>query len=613
MSISITVNGQSGPSVTATSGDTIGVTVSPSASPGPAGPQGPVGPSNSLAIGTVASGSTASATITGTAPSQTINLVLPVGATGPAGPVGSVGATGSTGPANSLSVGTVASGITASATITGAAPSQKLNLVLPVGATGAAGPAGPAGPAVNLSDETPQPLGIASSGTALTASRADHTHAAPAIAYSMLTGVPSTFAPAAHQHAVSDVTGLQTALDAKQAAGSYATLVNGTVPSSMLPSFVDDVREAASFSAFPTTGDAGVIYVAVDTRKIFRWAGSTYVEISSSPGTTTDVPEGTNLYFTDARAIAAAPVQSVAGRTGIVTLAQLGSSGTASSTTFLRGDGAWAVPAGGGSFAGTVDGGDYVGTIIGGGGGGGGGSPTTDPLFSSVRLLINADLATYAYDQSANNWTVSSVGNAAATTANPKWGAKSLAFDGNGDYLRVVTGSSSFPFGTGDFTAEAWIWFPSLPVSNSSNQYFSLFDTRSGYASAYGYAVFVNSSGQLGANWGDTQNGATLLGGSLDAAAWHHVALVRSAGTMRLYANGICVASGSTNVSVNLSHDEVWISRSFAESSFLEANGLMGYWNGNIDDIRLTAAARYTGTSSTSTNFAVPTAAFPTS
>jgi hypothetical protein len=271
---------------------------------------------------------------------------------------------------------------------------------------------------------------------------------------------------------------------------------------------------------------------------------------------------------------------------------------------------AWApaTPAGG-----DVDGGDYVGTISGGGGGGGGGgSPTTDPLFSSVRLLINADLAAYAYDSSSNNWSVSNFGNAAATTTNPKFGAKSLAFDGNGDYLKVVTGSSTFAFGTGDFTAEAWIWFPSLPVS--SNQYFSLFDTRSGSASAYGYALFVNSSGQLGANWGDTQNGATLLGGSLGSATWHHVALVRSAGTMRLYANGICVANGSTNVGVNLSHNEVWISRSYTDGGgYYETNGLMGYWNGNIDDIRLTAAARYTGTSSTSTNYTVPTAAFPTS
>ncbi len=40
--------------------------------------------------------------------------------------------------------------------------------------------------------------------------------------YAALTGKPSTFTPSAHSHAISDTTGLQTALDGKQAAGSCA-------------------------------------------------------------------------------------------------------------------------------------------------------------------------------------------------------------------------------------------------------------------------------------------------------------------------------------------------------------------------------------------------------
>lgn len=43
------------------------------------------------------------------------------------------------------------------------------------------------------------------------------------VTWSNLSGKPSTFPPAAHKHAISDVTGLQSALDGKQAAGSYAT------------------------------------------------------------------------------------------------------------------------------------------------------------------------------------------------------------------------------------------------------------------------------------------------------------------------------------------------------------------------------------------------------
>lgn len=141
------------------------------------------------------------------------------------------------------------------------------------------------------------------------------------VSYADLTGVPATFAPSTHSHAITDVTGLQTALDGKQASGSYATLVDGKIPSSQLPSYVDDVVEFPNHAAFPGTGETGKLYLALDTGKAYRWSGSVYVEIVAAPGSTDAVPEGTtNKYYTDARASAAAPVQKVAGRTGEVVL-----------------------------------------------------------------------------------------------------------------------------------------------------------------------------------------------------------------------------------------------------------------------------------------------------
>ena len=68
-----------------------------------------------------------------------------VSVSGGQGPAGPQGATGAAGPANTLAVGTVTSGATAAATITGAAPNQTLNLTLPKGDAGAAGATGPAG------------------------------------------------------------------------------------------------------------------------------------------------------------------------------------------------------------------------------------------------------------------------------------------------------------------------------------------------------------------------------------------------------------------------------------------------------------------------------------
>lgn len=77
-----------------------------------------------------------------------------------------------------------------------------------------------------------------------------------------------------------------------------ADLVDGKVPASQLPSYVDDVVEYDSRSAFPATGEKGKIYVALDTNKIYRWSGSEYVQVGGGD----------------------APVLSVNGKTGAVVL-----------------------------------------------------------------------------------------------------------------------------------------------------------------------------------------------------------------------------------------------------------------------------------------------------
>ena len=102
--------------------------------------------------------------------------------------------------------------------------------------------------------------------------------------------------------AISKITGLQAALNSKLESitkamvegvltgtitshnhdGRYAPLSGGLVPSQYLPSYVDDVVEYASLSAFPASGEGGKIYVALDTNLTYRWGGTSYVEISPS-------------------------------------------------------------------------------------------------------------------------------------------------------------------------------------------------------------------------------------------------------------------------------------------------------------------------------------------
>ena len=73
-------------------------------------------------------------------------------------------------------------------------------------------------------------------------------------------------------------------LASKGKANGFASLgSDGKVPSSQLPSYVDDVLEYSSYSNLTSNGskETGKIYVTTDNGKIYRWSGSTYVEISS--------------------------------------------------------------------------------------------------------------------------------------------------------------------------------------------------------------------------------------------------------------------------------------------------------------------------------------------
>ena len=60
-----------------------------------------------------------------------------------------------------------------------------------------------------------------------------------------------------------------------------ANIISGVISESNLPSYVDDVLEYTSTGNFPVSATTGIIYVAQDTNKVYRWSGSTYIEISS--------------------------------------------------------------------------------------------------------------------------------------------------------------------------------------------------------------------------------------------------------------------------------------------------------------------------------------------
>lgn len=99
----------------------------------------------------------------------------------------------------------------------------------------------------------------------------------------ILTGQDKTFTfdsePTASSDNIVTSGGVKTYVDGKLAI--KADLVDGKVPASQLPSYVDDVVEYDNLETFPETGEDGKIYVAKDTNKTYRWSGTTYVQLDS--------------------------------------------------------------------------------------------------------------------------------------------------------------------------------------------------------------------------------------------------------------------------------------------------------------------------------------------
>lgn len=83
-----------------------------------------------------------------------------------------------------------------------------------------------------------------------------------------------------HKHSAADIT--SGILSSDRLPSIPVGKLDGVISSSNLPSYVDDVLEYENKTSFPTSGEAGKIYVDKNTNLTYRWSGTAYVEISPS-------------------------------------------------------------------------------------------------------------------------------------------------------------------------------------------------------------------------------------------------------------------------------------------------------------------------------------------
>lgn len=203
----------------------------------------------------------------------------------------------------------------------------------------------------------------------------------------------------------------------------------------------------------------------------------------------------------------------------------------------------------------------------------------TDPYFSSVQLLLHgdgADASTTFTDSGPVGWSPTVGGNAQIDTAQSVFGGASMLFDGSGDKLTYSSASAMAP-GTGDFTLEAWVRFPSSPGS------FTIFAG----AATGGFGLFRD-----GGNWKITAVGNSdpqVAASTVNTNTWYWMVAQRSGTTLSIYQGGARLGTATSSYNFGTSTYYVGV-----------LNSNTYYMNGWIEELRWTkGVARYSGTSIT--------------
>lgn len=154
----------------------------------------------------------------------------------------------------------------------------------------------------------------------------------------------------------------------------------------------------------------------------------------------------------------------------------------------------------------------------------------------------------HAGEQRLTASIATATGAAAQTVATVASGSpNALQFDGGDDYVQVAD-APSLDFGTGDFTWEVW-----LKRSRASGREDVLTKKDVLADSEHDLALLIESDGRANAFLRSSPFGTTVIVGSKTriGSEWTHVAMTRSAGTVRLYVNGALEGSASAPVDVS--------------------------------------------------------------
>ena len=226
----------------------------------------------------------------------------------------------------------------------------------------------------------------------------------------------------------------------------------------------------------------------------------------------------------------------------------------------------------------------------------------TDKYAALNSLLLHCDGAngsTTFTDSSSNNLSVTA-SNATISTSNTMSGFGQVgSFDAASSSYLSLPSSTSFSFGTDDFTVESWIY----PATTSGDRVI-VAKSQDSYTTGFEWWFGVMNNGTLKFTYVNTSSAfySAQSTTTISANTWTHVAAVRSGSAVTIYINGM--SSGTaTAQTIRSTTSSITVARD------LETTGGSGrFYTGYIDELRITKGnARYTS------NFTPPSSPFPNS
>lgn len=211
--------------------------------------------------------------------------------------------------------------------------------------------------------------------------------------------------------------------------------------------------------------------------------------------------------------------------------------------------------------------------------------PLSEPYSDSVSVLVpfEGDFTDY----SPSPRTITATGGASISALQKKHGDDSCLFDGSTGYL-TTPAATYFDFGTGDFTAEAYV----RPASIGSIMVIMGIQEVDGVAFQLRITATGELEGVFRSNDSTTVYTATSTA-TLSADTWHHVAVSRVSGEIRIFIDGVHDGSvtSSAILTANGGSIEVYL------GALNDGEATSSYFDGNIDDWRVTkGVGRYTAT-----------------